>query len=208
MDNQLRHGTTTGGLVYFVYKSEEEIWSDANWATWPYFLNVQDCASNNLCSHHALERHWDVNTDMIGDWAHGANRDAGMTLKYADLKQFWDCMCVSMNVPFGPLQDDGWSDLLRSVLDHCKGKRSPLNTPLFSDGAPRMLQQLQQAGVELEVGPTGDPEVALWDFVMEQGLERRAGSKITNCRFQSGTASAEKNLPHWGIDKFIRTSSF
>ena len=78
------------------------------------------------------------------------------------------------------------------------------STPHFQEPPPKMLEQLRRGGFEFDESEASI-ERQLWDFALSIGLERRAGSKITTARFQSGIAGALKNLPFWGMDTFVRT---
>ena len=87
VDHQLRHGTTTGGLVFFKFKEDDELWAAEHRDRWPYLLMAADCGPDNISGQNAMERHFDLNTDMLGDWSHGASRDIFMALGHVDLKQ-------------------------------------------------------------------------------------------------------------------------
>ena len=147
-----------------------------------------------------------LNSDFFGDGAHGCNWDTMLALGQSALKQFWQVMMVSMNLPFGPKDNDEWGSMLNETMGKVRSQYSKSNLPvLFRLEAPRMLKALQKAGVDLP--GVEDPEHELWDWCMEAGLRRKAGSKVTAARFPGSVASAQCNVEHWWIDKFCRTAS-
>ena len=128
-----------------------------------------------------------------------------LALGQCALKQFWQAMMVSMNLPFGPMDNDEWGNMLNETMGKVRSQYGTSNLPvLFRLEAPIMLKALQKAGVDLP--GVEDPEHELWDWCMEAGLRRKAGSKVTAARFQGGVASAVCNVEHWWIDKFCRTA--
>ena len=204
IDNQFRHSTPVGGLKFFLPDYEDGKWREEAWATWPFILMALDQGSDNLSAVHALERHYGLNLDAIFDFAHGANRDTQTALGTAHLKAFWQCMCVSFNMPHGPNQDKIWADTLCEVTDHLRQNHQPQNTPLYLAEVPDIIEQLRAAGVDLN--PDLDPEQAVWEFIFEEAF-RKYGNRVTSARFQGSIAAAQKSIEFWSIDKFIRTAS-
>lgn len=206
IDNQLKCGTSAGGLKFFKYSADKPEFSPNKWETWPYICMNFDLASEHVSGYYYGERVLQLNCDLFGDGAHGCNRDTMGALGISALKQFWQVMMISMNLPFGPMDNGEWGNQLDDTMAKIKTQYSRSSLPvLFRQEAPRMLRSLKLGQTDLP--GLEDPEMELWDYCMEAGLRRRAGSKVTAARFCGSTASAQVNVEHWGIDKFCRTAT-
>ena len=205
-DSQLRVGTASGGLKIFQHNPDKDVWHPTRWDSWPYLAMNLDLASDNVCGYYYGERELHLNSDLFGDGAHGCNRDVFGALDLACLKQFWQVMQISMNMPFGPMDNDEWGNMLDDVVELIKRTYARHDLPLlFRKEAPKMLRQLRNAGIELP--GLEDPEMELFDYCMEAGLRRKAGSKITAARFCGSIAAAKCNVEHWAMDKVCRTAN-
>ena len=205
LDSQFQISTHTGGLVFFQYDEKDPKWHPSNWQRWPYLGIAIDHGPDGLAGYNALDHKFKCNVDLWGDTSHGGNRDVFKGLGDCGLKQWWQCMAISFNCPFGPNSDNGWKTLLDATLSHVKTRYRPLSLPLFMESSPKMLQQLMAAGIEFDECSELSLEQQLFEFALTQGFERRSGGKITNSRFQSGIHGALKKLPYWALDKFLRT---
>ena len=72
----------------FPYDEDSPTWSPKNWRDWPSIQMNLDLGSDNVCMYHACERHFKLNSDLMGDFSHGPNRDQLLGLDDVSLKQF------------------------------------------------------------------------------------------------------------------------
>ena len=204
VNNQLAVGTHTGGLKYFQYDPSKSVWSDCNWASWPYIMFLQDLGPDSTCGYFAGERKFDINGDLVGDWSHGGNRDVFLSLDEAELKGFFQVMVMHFNVPMGPSNDEGWLQVINDAVAFIRLHHKPKNTPLFLAIVADMRQQFEQQGMEMPPGE--DPDDVLFEYALAAEESRRNGSRVTSCRFQASVASCQLNLQYWFADKFVRTA--
>ena len=154
-------------------------------------MAVCDLGSDNVSGLMALIMHFGCNMDLFGDGSHAANRDTVLALGMAHLKQFWQVMMCSFNVPHGPMNDEQNDSAIQAVVDHLKANYGHGNLPaLFLAAAPRILEVLRLAGIELP-GEL-DPEYEALDYMLQNWNAAR-GPKATACRLQGTVATAEKN---------------
>ena len=204
-DNQLKVSTPSGGLKMFIRVPTDATWHDKNWERWPYIALNLDHASENFCAYNYFDKKLGGNADLFGDNSHGGNRDTFLSLDRAGLKQFIQVMMVSWNLPHGPADDDSWSNMLDEVLAYVKQVYNKGNLPaLFLAMAPKMIEMLRRSGFQFP--GEDDIEWELWCYVIDDGLRRKAGSKVTACRFQGHISTAQANINCWWADRFIRTA--
>ena len=203
VDWQLQVGTQCGGLKHFVPDEELPVWKPARWADWPYLMMCLDQGSDQQCGYNALQNRWGANVDMLGDFSHGANRDTMLGLHGAGLKQYFQLLCMSFNLPFGPMDNDGWADLMLDCVTHLRANFTPETAPLFMADSRKMKEALVLLGVELP--GLQDADVELFEWALDLAENRRNGSKVTACRFQAQISAAELNLLYWWVDKWVRT---
>ena len=185
LDNQVRVGMGKSGLKFFQKPAKGTgggVWSEKNWETWPFLFCACDLGSDNVSGLMALINHFLCNVELWGDLGHACNRDTMNALGAAALKQFWQVMMCVWNTPHGPNADEQNYEALQAVVNHLRTTYSHGNLPpLFLAAAPRILEVLRLAGIELP--GEQDPEYEAWDWMLENWNASR-GAKVTACRFQ------------------------
>ena len=76
-DNQLRLGTSFGGLTYIWYRADAPQWRTSEWRTWPGASTALDQGSDGLCATMALLYNESIQSNLIVwyEWSHGAEND-------------------------------------------------------------------------------------------------------------------------------------
>ena len=98
VDHQFRCSThLEHGLAFFSMMRNILLGAPKNWRDWPSIQMNLDLGSDNVCMYHACERRFKLNSDLVGDFSHGPNRDQLLGLDDASLKQFMQVHKLSNN---------------------------------------------------------------------------------------------------------------
>ena len=113
-------------------------------------------------------------------------------------------MLLSFNIPFGPNQDEAWTELLNAMVHHIKINYRAGTLAPFQVDVGHIQRQMALLWIELPGNKDADEE--MFDWLLEQGITRRNGVKCTAARFQSHVAGMKLNLGYWFVDGCLRTT--
>jgi hypothetical protein len=160
-----------------------------------------DMGSDGLSGYMFLDYGMHLNVDITPDFSHGGNRDVINMLHETDLFQLWLLWVISMNLPFGPDQDEQRALAIREALEHAVTSGTPSSSPLFMMQSAGMLEELRLAGVLPE--PTQNPEEFLWKYLADR--PRILNRRVAMNRFHASVAATELHEKNWRFDCFERT---
>ena len=145
IDLQVQVSTALPGLSFFHYDPSIERWK--NWRTFPCLGLAFDCGSDGVSGFHALCYGFKICCWGFPDQSHAAARAFDHVAAIVGLKDFILLMLVSLNLEFGPDNDQGRKDEIRESLRVTLRRLPKERVPLFREHSSTIIHELESSGV-------------------------------------------------------------
>lgn len=203
LDSQIAHSTDKGGLAWFIYDASSPTWSD--WRQWPLLTIASDLGSDGVAGFNALCWGYDAHVVLYPDPSHAVQRSFENALKGAGVWNLILLCVISWNLDYGPWQEESRRTELEHAMTIIYSKYTPADCPVFQAALPRMVVELESAGI-VSFDRERPLEEEVWDFLGERSRKPAAGRRTALNRFLGAYNAASKFGPWWSVTLWERTA--